>query len=104
MSLLGVQTATVWLSRAPLCAHIAKHPKIGIADYQRIPHIIRDGEIYRQGNKRFALLHMDGVLYRAAIKITADASKVYLLTLFRTTEQLAQMQIRNKFEKVTRKC
>lgn len=103
MRLLGAQSSTVWLSRESLNTHLAKHPEVGMMDYQRIPDIIRLGEIYQQGNKRFALLYADGVLYRAAIKITADGSKVYFLTLFRTTEELASIQIRNKFERVTRK-
>lgn len=103
MHLLGALSPTVWLSRVSLDAHMAKHPEVGMADYQRIPDIIRHGEIYQQGDKRFALLYADGVLYRAAIKITANGSKIYLLTLFRTTEALAQIQIKNKFVIVTRK-
>lgn len=96
--LLGAKTSTVWLSRQSLDDHKAKHPDIGLNDYRKVPKIIALGEIYSQGNRRFALLHLDNVLYRAAIKLTADGSKIYLLTLFRTTEELAGLQIRKKFQ------
>jgi len=78
---------------------LVKHPEITAKDYQLIPEIIEHGEIYRQNEKRYVLLHKNGKLYRAAIK-TTQHGEIYFLSLFVTTKYLADVQIRNKFEKI----
>jgi hypothetical protein len=45
------------------------------------------------------LLHRNGKLYRAAIKTTQEG-EIYFLSLFVTTEDRADAQIRNKLEKI----
>jgi hypothetical protein len=90
-------TPTLWLSRLSVDEHKLKHPEVGAEHYYKIVEIVKHGEVYRQGTKRFALLHVDGILYRAAIKVTQDGEKMYLLTVFKTTEEKANKEVRKKF-------
>jgi hypothetical protein len=98
LAIFGAKNATLWLSRVSIDEHKDKHPEIGAEHYYKIADIVKNGEIYQQGSKRFALLHVDGILYRAAIKVTQDEEKMYLLTVFKTTEELANIQVRKKFK------
>ncbi len=100
LSIFGAKSPVLWLSRISIDEHKDKHPEIGAEHYYKIADIVKNGEIYQQGNKRFALLHVDGVLYRAAIKVTQDAEKIYLLTVFQTTEEKANKEVRRKAELV----
>lgn len=100
LAIFGAKSPTLWLSRVSIDEHKDKHPEIGAEHYYKIADIVKNGEIYQQGNKRFALLHIDGVFYRAAIKVTQDGEKMYLLTVFKTTEELADIQVRKKFTNV----
>ena len=97
--LLSANSKVILFSKESLDAHLLKHPEITAKDYQLIPDIIEKGELYLQKEKRYALLYKNGRLYRAAIKTTASG-EVYFLSLFATTEELANIQIRNKFEKI----
>ena len=97
--LFNTQSVDVLFSKESLNAHLVKHPEITAKDYQLIPEIIEHGEIYRQNEKRYVLLHKNGKLYRAAIK-TTQHGEIYFLSLFVTTKYLADVQIRNKFEKI----
>ena len=98
LSVFGAKSPVLWLSRISIDQHKNKHPEIGADHYYKIADMVKNGEIYQQGSKRFALLHVDGVLYRAAIKVTQDGEKMYLLTVFKTTEELADLQVRKKFK------
>lgn len=98
MVLFGANNDAVWLSRQSLDEHKLKHPEIGASDYLKIQNILDCGEVYRQKQNRFVLLKVDGVLYRSAIKVVNGGNKTYMLTIFKTTEELATIQIRNKFK------
>lgn len=100
MTILGTESSVVLMSKESLETHKLKHQDIKIDDYRLIPEIIEYGELYQQQNKRYALLHKNGRLYRAAIKTTQDGKEVYFLSLFFTTEELADIQIRKKFERL----
>lgn len=100
MTILSTESTVVLMSKESLETHKLKHQDVTIDDYRLIPEIIENGELYQQQNKRYALLHKDGRLYRAAIKTTQDGKEVYFLSLFFTTEELADIQIRNKFERL----
>ena len=97
MALFGSNKETVWLSRGSLDEHKISHPEITASDYLRMQEIISRGEVYQQKTNRFVLLHLDGVLYRAAMKVIDGGDKVYMLSIFKTTDHLATIQIRNKF-------
>lgn len=99
-AVLGSETQTVWLSQESLKDHLLKHPEIILADYQRIPSILDDGEVYKRGAERLIYLKMDGMLYRAGIKRTKDKGRNYLLTLFKTSDELADIQVRSKLERI----
>lgn len=98
--LFNAKSSDVLFSKETLKEHLISHPNISAKDYALIPEIIENGEVYKQKEKRFVLLHMDGKLYRAAIKITQDEKETYFLSLFTTTEELADIQIRKKFERL----
>jgi len=93
---LGSATQTVWLSAESLKKHLEKHPEIGIEDYRKIPRIIEKGEVWRRADRtdRLVYLELDGKLYRAALKRTKDGGENYFLTLFETSEELADRQVR----------
>lgn len=91
---LQAESQEVRFSRASLIEHLDRHPEIGLTEYQLVQRMIDDGEIYQDGANRIALLAVNGVLYRAAIKATANRREVFLLTLFRTSEALANRQVR----------
>lgn len=77
------------------------HPEVGADEYGLAQRIIDEGEIYQQGDGRLiALWKRDGVLYRAAIKRTGDRSRNYWLTLFRTTEEKADEEVRNRYRRI----
>lgn len=82
-ALLGAQSQVVMLSQESLAAHVVSHPEITLADYRKIQRLLDEGEVYRQGEERLVYLTLDGVLYRAVLKRTADGRKNYFLSLFR---------------------
>lgn len=98
--IFGATSPIVWLSRVSVTEHKEKHPEIGAEHYYKIADMVKFGEIYQQNNKRFVLLYQDSALYRAAIKITQDNKKMYLLTLFKTTEEKATKEVRKKMKLV----
>ncbi len=97
---LDTRQPVVVLSQETVEAH-RHHPEVGTTDYQRGQRIIDEGELYEQGPGRLvALGKIDGKLYRAALKRTGDKEKNYWLTLFLTTEALADEQVRKKFKRI----
>ena len=88
MALIGAKSPTVMLSRLSLDEHLAKHPEIGLSDYRKIPEIIAHGQVWSVPGKseRIVFMQIGDVIYRAAVKRTADGEKNYLLTLFRNTK------------------
>jgi hypothetical protein len=89
MELIGAKQSTVLLSTVTLNAHRKKHPEIGLDDYRKIPEIIANGQVWSvPGNpERIIFIQIDDVIYRAAVKRTADGQKNYLLTLFKNTKK-----------------
>ncbi len=85
-ALLGSETATVLLSQHSLAAHLVAHPEIGLTDYLNVQEILETGEVYRQGEERLVYLTIGDIVYRAALKRTADGKKNYFLTLFKNQE------------------
>lgn len=100
MQAIGAKSQTVYLSQESLAAHLESHPEITLSDYQKIPDILDQGEVYRQGEGRLVYLALDGVLYRAALKRTADAMENYFLTLFRTDDIKADREVRKRLERI----
>jgi hypothetical protein len=98
--LFGSASPMLWLSRISVEEHKSKHPEIQASDYFLIREMVQSGQIYCQGNKRFALLYQQGCLYRAAIKVTNDQQKMYLLTLFKTSEHKAMKEVVSKYERI----
>ncbi|MBI9092293.1 MAG: hypothetical protein JEZ12_24020 [Desulfobacterium sp.] len=97
---LETRGQTVWLSRQTLDEHKIAHPEIGLKDYRKIPEILETGEVYKQGDARLVYLNQDDKFYRAALKRTADRKENYYLTLFKTSEDKAEKEVRRKLERV----
>lgn len=86
--LLRTSAKTVWLSRTSLDEHIAKHPEVGVADYAKVPDLLRDGEVWAgPQERRFVLLKIDGKPYRAALKIDASGTEAWFLSLIYNEKQ-----------------
>jgi SPP1 gp7 family putative phage head morphogenesis protein len=100
MQAIGALTQTVYLSAQSIQEHRIKHPEIGLADYQKIPDILDKGEVYQQGDARLVILALDGVLYRAALKRTANKGENYFLTLFKTRENISDKEVRKKLKRL----
>lgn len=97
---LGAKSQVVWFSRDSLKDHLKAHPDIGVEDYRKIQQVLHEGEVYRQKEGRLIFLHLDGKLYRAAVKTTASKEENFFLTLFETTEEKALPEVRQKYERI----
>lgn len=100
MKLLGTQNQVVWVSEDTISMHRTKHPEIGLPEYRILPEIVDSGEIYRKGADRIIYLWRDEKLYRAAIKKTKSDKGNYVLTMFQTTDKVAERNVRTKYERV----
>lgn len=100
MAAIGSTTQTVWISRTTLKEHLEKHPEMTIEDYRKIPEIVDNGEVYKHKEERLIYLLLDGVLYRAALKRTVSGNDNYFLTLFKTTDEKADREVRRKYERI----
>jgi hypothetical protein len=78
----------VWLSRTSLDEHIAKHPEVGVDDYERIPQLLRDGQVWAgPQDRRFVLLMVEGKSYRAALKTDQSGQEAWFLSLIYNEKQ-----------------
>lgn len=100
MKHLETSRQAVWLSADTISRHATKHPEIGLAEYRMLPEIIDTGEIYRSGEDRIIYLWRDGKLYRAALKKTKGDKGNYVLTMFQTTDKVAERNVRSKYERI----
>ena len=97
---LGVKSRTVQFSTSSLKEHLVAHPDVDLADYQRLQQLIEEGEFYQQGDRRIVLLATRGKTYRAAFKADADGKRLFLLSLFTTSEKMADRQVRDVLPRV----
>lgn len=86
---MGAGSRTVFLSDRSLREHLGKHPEIDLGDYQKIPTLLDQGEVWQIAGQpeRLIYLRVDGVTYRAAIKRTRAGDENYFLTLFKNTKK-----------------
>ena len=100
MKALGTGAQSVWLSDDTLAKNKENHPDIGLTEFKLISEILDKGEIYRQGENRLIYLATIEKLYRAAVKRSKAGSENYFLTLFKTTDEVAERNVRSKSERV----
>lgn len=87
-ALFKTSARELWLSRASLDEHRAKHPEVGVDDYARIPELLRSGEVWAgPQDRRFVLLRIDGKPYRAALKVDASGKEAWFLSLIYNEKQ-----------------
>ncbi len=86
---MGTKARSVLLSDRSLKEHLEKHPEVQLQDYQKIPLILDQGEVWQAPDKpeRLIYLFVDGVTYRAALKRTLTGDENYFLTLFKNTKK-----------------
>lgn len=59
-----------------------------MADYLMIPEIVRNAAVWGgHQERRYLLLHVGDKAYRAAIKVTADGSEAWFLSLIISPKQ-----------------
>ncbi len=100
MAALQTSAQSVWLSAETLQTHRQKHPEIGLDDYRRLPEILAEGEVWQQGETRLIYLRDKERYYRAALKRTRDGRENFFLTLFETTRDKADRDVRNKYKRI----
>jgi SPP1 gp7 family putative phage head morphogenesis protein len=96
---LKTESQTVLLSTGTLIEHLAAHPEIGLADYQLVPQLLDRGEVYADGDTRVVLLAESGKLYQAVIKVDSGRRRLYLLTLFRIKQAVAE-KVRSQLKRI----
>lgn len=97
---LGSKSQVVLLSSDTLKKQLSSHPDLTIEDYQKIPDIIANGEVYQQKEERLIYFFKEGILYRASLKRTIDRLENYFLSLFKTNEKDFDRQIRKKMKRL----
>ena len=97
---LFAESSVVLLSQESLVAHVVKHREVGIEDYRNAQRMLDDGEVYRSGDQKQIVVWLEGGVFRAVLKRTADRQKNYFLTLYRSTEEKTQREVRDKFEQI----
>jgi hypothetical protein len=97
---LDTTTQTVWMSQETLSEHLTSHPDIALEDYRLIPTVLDQGEVYQQSDERLIYLQQGEKLYRAALKKTKDGTENYFLTLFTTSEEKAEIEVRKKYKRI----
>lgn len=97
---IGADSQAVLLSTQTLIEHLAAHPEIGLDQYRLLQQIVDRGEVYQEDDRRILLLSRAGKLYRASIKSDQAGKRIYLLSLFETSEKLADTQVRKVYRRL----
>lgn len=96
---LQTTTKVAYLSSDTLGKQAKNHPELQLQDYQRIPQIVDEGEAFRQGANRLVFLTEGEVVWRLALKATDAKSELFVVSLFRTTPEKAQKEIRERLQR-----
>ncbi|OYY34611.1 MAG: hypothetical protein B7X65_15225 [Polaromonas sp. 39-63-25] len=96
---LQADTSVAYLSSQTVTKQLQNHPEIGLDDYRRIPDIVDQGDAHLQGANRLVFLFEDGVVWRLALKATKQGHELYVLSLFKTTREKAQREIRERLQR-----
>lgn len=96
---LQAATSVAYLSSQTVAKQRENHPEIGIDDYRRIPDIVDQGDAHQQGGNRLVFLFEEGVVWRLALKATKQRNELYVLSLFKTTREKAQREIRERLQR-----
>ncbi|MGB0218310.1 MAG: phage minor head protein [Sinimarinibacterium flocculans] len=97
---LKTPSQSVLMSTGTLIEHLAAHPEIGLAEYQLLPRLFDQGEMYQQGAERIILLADGERLFRASIKVDERRQRLYLLSLFETNPKDADRQVRERYARI----
>ena len=108
MAALQTQSQTVWMSQDTLLKNQGKiptrsagHPELTVADYQMIPLIIDQGEVYKRADEKLIYLFRGDLVYRAVLKRTKDGQENYFLSLLSSTSDInATRQVAAKYERI----
>jgi SPP1 gp7 family putative phage head morphogenesis protein len=95
---LGADTSVAYLSSQTVAKQATRHPELKIDDYRRIPDIVDQGEAHTQGDNRLVFLFEGDVVWRLAMKATTKRHELYVISLFRTSREKAQREIRDRLQ------
>ena len=85
---IGGKSRTTRLSTWTANKQKENHADLDPGDYARVQNILNTGEVFMEGTDRvIGYLEIDGRLWAAAVKATADGSESYLLTLHRAHDR-----------------
>lgn len=96
---LAADTSVAYLSSQTLAKQHQKHPELQADDYRRIPDIVDQGEAHLQGNNRLVFLFEGDVVWRLALKATKHGHELYVISLFKTSREKAQREIRDRLQR-----
>ncbi len=95
---LKADTSVAYLSSQTMSKQLGKHPELTLDDYRRIPDIVDQGEAHEQGLNRLVFLFEGDVVWRLAMKATNKRHELYVVSLFRTSKEKAQREIRDRLQ------
>jgi hypothetical protein len=98
--LLEANSDDVYLSMESLHIHKNTHKDVILEDYQKLPDIIAEGEIWNKERKKYVLLKLGKFTYRAALKVTQNSSENYLTSLIKISDKKASKEIRKKYKRI----
>ena len=86
---IGGRSRTVRLSGATAAKQRRAHPDLRPDDYALVQRIVDEGEIFKARRRRHAIgfATVDGRLWRAVLKATADGSETYLVSLHKASKR-----------------
>ncbi|MBX3588785.1 MAG: minor capsid protein [Ramlibacter sp.] len=96
---LQAETSVAYLSSATVAKQAQRHPEVVLRDYQRIPEIVDEGDAHVQGHNRLVFLFEGDQVWRLALKATKGRDELYVLSLFRTSPEKAQREIRERLQR-----
>lgn len=92
---LGTDASVTYLSSETLIKQAINHPEIVPSDYQRIPDIVDNGESHAQAGNRLVFLYEGESVWRLALKATKSRHELFVLSLFKTTREKVQRELKN---------
>lgn len=97
---LSTEATVAYLSSESVSKQLEHHPEITVDDYRQIPAIVDDGDAYVENDTRLIYLTVGDVVYRLSLKATRNRRELYILSLIRTTRELADRQVASRRKKV----
>jgi hypothetical protein len=96
---LSADTSVAYMSADTVSKQLKQHPELSVDDYRRIPEIVDQGDAHVQGNNRLVFLFEGDEVWRLALKATNKRHELYVISLFKTSREKAQREIRDRLQR-----